>query len=150
MRSILLTALAAFAALTITLAPPAEADVAAPTAHGKKGLVTPAPDTPESVLLAGLRLIADGQFDQWITRYCHMDKLCPTAQAKKSLKRYNLAAAQRVVGGCLKGDKKDQLRITKHVEEGAKLKFFLHCSDKAMPRPFTLMKEGDAWKFRRI
>ncbi|MDP6946288.1 MAG: hypothetical protein QF464_19220 [Myxococcota bacterium] len=150
MRSILLTVLAASAALTITLTPPAEANSAPPTARGHKGLVTPAPDTPEGVLLAGLRLIADGQFDQWITRYCHMAKLCPTPQAQKSLKRYNLTAAQRVVGGCLKGDKKDQLRITRRVAEGAESKFFLHCSDKGMPRPFTLMKEGDAWKFRRI
>ena len=106
--------------------------------------------TPEGVLLEGLRLIADGDFDAWVARYCHKDKLCPTAQAIKSVKRYNLPAVQRIVPGCLAREKKGALEITRRDRQGDELKLFVQCSDKGMPRPFTLRKEGDAWMFRRI
>jgi len=138
--------LGALVALSLCLTPA----LADESPAAEKGPIAPKAGTPEATLRDGLRLIADGKFDQWVARYCHKQKLCPTPQATKSLKRYNLVAAQRLVSHCLKGDKKDQLEITRRVEEGEDLKLFLACHAKGMPRPFTLRKDGDAWKFRRI
>jgi len=150
MRPLLLTLFAALAALTIVLTPPAAA-VDKPTKPAvDDGLTTPEAGSPEWIILDGLRMIVDGKFDQWIKRYCHTGKLCRTPQATKSVKRYNLAAAHKLVGYCLKGEKKDKLKITRRVEQGEELKLFLECNVNGMPRPFTLQRDGGAWKFRRI
>ncbi len=143
MRSLLLALTVVLTAALVLPATAAENPSAAKTETPKAG-------SPEAVVLGGLQLIVDGKLDKWVKTYCHKDKLCPTPQATKSLKRYNLAAARRVVHHCLKGPKKDQLEVTRRVEEGKDLKIFLQCNPKGSPRPFTLRKDGDAWKFRRI
>ena len=142
--------LCSFAALML-LTWPATAQEAPPKAPpAEDGLLTPEAGTPEWIILDGLRLIADGKFDAWVKRYCHKDKLCRSKQATKSIKQYNLKAASRLVGYCLKGEKKDKLKITRRVEKGEELKLFLACNVNGMPRPFTLQKEAGEWKFRRI
>lgn len=175
MRSPLLGLFGALTAFTLCLtpadaqekAPPATDKAApakdkAPPAKDKKapgkdekapvddGLTAPEAGSPEAALLDGLRLIADGKFDQWIERYCHTEKLCRSPQATKSIKRYNLTAANRLVPFCLKGEKRDKLKITKQAAKGDELKLFLGCHGGAMPRPFTMVREAGAWKFRRI
>jgi hypothetical protein len=122
----------------------------APAEENTDALVTPKAGTPEHILLEGLRLIADGKFNRWITRYCHKSKLCLTPIAIKSLKEFNLKAARKVVPHCLRGEARDKLLITRREEVGSKLKLFLKCHADGLPRPFTLEREDGVWKFRRI
>jgi hypothetical protein len=128
----------------------AEAPTPTPADETADGLVTPTAGTPEHVILEGLKLIADGKFNRWVKRYCHRGKLCLTSQAIKSLKEFNLKAARKLVPHCLRGDARDKLRITRREEKGRELKLFLACRADGMPRPFTLEREGEVWKFRRI
>ncbi|MGB0591461.1 MAG: hypothetical protein ACPGU1_17445 [Myxococcota bacterium] len=128
---------------------------AAPLAETEKeevneGLITPLKGTPEFVVLEGLKLIADGKFNRWVKRYCHKAKLCLTPMAVKSLKEFNLKAARKLVPHCLRGKARAKLHITRREEVGNELKLFLACHADGMPRPFTLEREGGAWKFRRI
>ena len=119
-------------------------------AETQEKVVVPKAGSPEHTLLEGLKLIADGHFEHWVTRHCHHGKLCTTPQAIKSLKHYNLRAAQKLVPQCLRGESRDALHVTRMSQEGLELKLFLACHPKGMPRPFTLEKEKGVWKFRRI
>jgi len=110
----------------------------------------PQKGSAEEALRDGLKLIAAGEFKRWRERYCHEDKLCRTKEATKSLFAFNLPAAQKLVAHCLRGEQDEGLSITRRVSRGEELKLFLACNPKGMPRPFSLEKEGRAWKFTKI
>ncbi len=112
-------------------------------------VVKAAPDH-ETALLEGLKLIKAGDFDGWISNWCSTEKLCYTDTAKKGILRYNLPALKRIVGHCIKDG--DTLKVTKtqgKVDEG-KLKVFIECNPKGMPRPFHLTKDKAGWRFAKI
>jgi hypothetical protein len=111
----------------------------------------PAAGTPEATILAGLKLIRDGKFDAWMAQHCHQGDLCHNNNARKSLKKYNLPAMQRVAPDCIKaGDKLEITRVDGNPATDEQVKVFALCNPKGMPRPFTMKKEGSAWKFRKI
>jgi hypothetical protein len=110
----------------------------------------PAPASPEATLVEGLTLLRDGKFDPWIAKLCSKAKLCINDNAVASLKRYNLPAKQRRAAACLRDNgaavevnRTDDLSATER-------KIFLNCEPTAMPVPFHLVKEGEAWRFSQI
>ncbi|TNF23388.1 MAG: hypothetical protein EP329_27665 [Deltaproteobacteria bacterium] len=112
--------------------------------------VTPEKGTVYEVLYSGLKAVADGKFDVFVDRYCSKDKLCPTDQAIRSLKKYNLPAAQRQAPKCLKGDKLDVTRVDGDLDKDEMVKIFLVCDPNGMPRPYQMTKEGGKWMFKNI
>ena len=128
----------------------ADAPTPEPAEEKADGLVTPEAGSPEHVVLQGLKLIESGKFDRWVKRYCHAGKLCVTPMAIKSLKAFNLKAVQKLAPHCIRGKGKDQLHITRREQVGSELKLYIRCRADGMPRPFTLEREANAWKFRRI
>jgi hypothetical protein len=119
------------------------------SAQEKQEPKAPAVDSPEHIILKGLMLIESKDFDGWIDQYCHPEHLCPTWTAKKSLKRYSLPALQRLAKKCINNGK---LRITRtdRDDSAERIKLYIVCDPKGMPRPFSLRKHGAKWKFERI
>lgn len=107
----------------------------------------PAPGTMESTLLEGLKLIRDGKFDDWVSKYCGKRTLCWNNAKIAEYKRYNLPASKRIVGACLREDGHaiDIDRVEPQ-DDGSK-KVFIKCRPDASPRPYYLEKEGEKWVF---
>ena len=111
---------------------------------------SPAAGTMQFVLLDGLKLIKDGKFDDWVSKYCSKEKACITANSISSYKRYNLPAKQRRAPACLReNDTAIDIKYTEDVSDAEK-KVFVNCEATAMPVPFYLIKEGDTWRFSAI
>jgi len=108
----------------------------------------PKAGTPEAAVLGGLVLLAKGDHDAWLSKYCHTEDLCFTESAIKSLKRYNLPAITRLAPSCIKAGNK--LLITRRKPEGDATRIFVKCKEKGMPRGFLMKKQGADWKFKRI
>ena len=131
--------------ITLVLLVPASASAV----DGKT--IKPKAGTPHHALLDGLKLIRDSKFDAWIERYCHTEDLCFSETSKRSLRKYNLPAIHRLASHCIKGG--DALKITRTDGDPAKddqVKLFVECNPKGMPRPFTLKRQGKAWKFKKL
>lgn len=110
----------------------------------------PAAGSMEAALLDGLKLIKDGKFDDWVSKFCSKEKACFNSNSINSFKRFNLPAKQRRAPSCLR-ENGTALDI-KNVEDqgdGSK-KVFVNCEATAMAVPFYLVKEGDAWHFTAI
>lgn len=144
MHLIRLAAVATFVALlTVPLAASAQK-------RGAK-LITPKKDSPELVLLAGIKMIEAGNFDGWIDAHCHTEDLCFNANSKQSLRKYNLPALKRLAGKCHRtgGTALEITRKDAPATDGT-VKIFVACDPRGMPRPFYLKKQGAAWKFKKI
>ncbi len=135
---------------SLALAGPARAEAARSPLTAE--VVKPAADTPQAAIVGALELIKAGNFDGFISKYCHKGKLCPTGQAKASLKRYNLPALQRLAPKCLKaGGGIEVTRVNGDPATEPEVKIFIVCDPAGMPRPFTLRNdEGGVWKHIRI
>jgi len=120
-----------------------------PSAAMAETFKTPAVDTPHGTIVAGLKLLRDGKFDDWIGKYCSKDKKCFNDQANGNLKRYNLPAMQRRAKNCVKDGDSIEVTRTDKISE-TELKIFVQCETTAMPIPFWLIKESDGWKFSNI
>jgi hypothetical protein len=120
-----------------------------------KTVTNPAAGTVYATLVQGLKLIKQGKFDEWIDSYCHKANLCNSPGATQSVKRYNLPSLKKLLGynpSCLRGND-DTIVITREDGDPAtdsQVKIFLECRTGGMPRPFTMKKEGDTWKFKQI
>jgi hypothetical protein len=126
----------------------AQGDEPSPTGLVKK----PAVGTVHHALIEGLKLIEEGEFDGWIAQWCSVSKLCYNDNARKALKKYNLPARKRTVSACLKGER-DSVQVTRMNGDPAKddaVKLFIQCSEDSMPRPFSLHKSADGWRFTKI
>ena len=112
--------------------------------------VTPEKGTIYESLYNGLKAVADGKFDVFVDEYCSKDKLCPTSQAIKSLKKYNLPAAQRQAPKCLRGTKLEVKRLDGDPDKDEMVKVFIQCDERSMPRPYQMVKEKGKWMFKNI
>ncbi len=111
----------------------------------------PAAGSPEATILAGLELIRDGKFGKWMSKHCHTEDLCHNANSRKSLEKYNLPAMKRLAPKCIKaGGKLDVTRVNGDPKTDQQVKIFVVCDPAGMPRPFTMKKQGSAWKFKKI
>ncbi|MFO0744351.1 MAG: hypothetical protein U1F43_01585 [Myxococcota bacterium] len=109
----------------------------------------PALDTPQAAIIEGMKLIKDGKFDDWISKWCSKEKKCLNDQANSALKRYNLPAKQRRAAACIKDGDTIEVTRTDKISE-TELKIFVQCEPTAMPIPFWMIKEGSAWHFSNI
>ncbi|MFT5433594.1 MAG: hypothetical protein ACI9OJ_004300 [Myxococcota bacterium] len=119
------------------------------SAQTKREPPTPSVEAAKQTVLAGLKLIEAKDFEGWISQYCHPEHLCPTETSKKSLKRYNLPAIQRLAKKCINGGKL-RVKRAKRDDSLGRIKLYVVCDPKGMPRPFSLRKHGADWKFERI
>jgi hypothetical protein len=109
------------------------------------------PDSPQYAIREGLKLIRDGKFSDWMTRWCSPTELCTTDIQRKSLKKFNLPAMQRLAPDCLKGEG-NTVQVTKIEGDPVKdksVKIFIQCNPKGSPRPFHMIRE-DGWKFMKL
>jgi hypothetical protein len=110
----------------------------------------PKPGTYQHAVYEGLVQLKDGKFEDWLSRYCDKDELCPTPTAIASLKRYNLPAVQRIAPKCIRGTGLKVTSVQGADTEKGPLKVFIECDPAGMPRPFHLKKVGANWMFTKI
>ena len=110
----------------------------------------PAAGTLEAALLDGLKLIKNGKFDDWVTKYCSKEKACATSNSILSYKRFNLPSMQRRAPACLR-ENETALDIKDVWDQGdGSKKIFVNCEATATAIPFYLIKEGETWRFSKI
>jgi hypothetical protein len=110
----------------------------------------PTAGTAEAALLDGLKLVKNGKFDDWVSKYCSKEKACATSDSIMSYKRFNLTMMQRRAPACLR-ENDTALDINKILDEGDGSKtIYLRCEATTIPVPFNLIKEGDSWRFSKI
>jgi len=122
-------------------------------AYGTSALakpVTPEPGTVYAALFDGLQLVAAGKFDAFIDGFCSKERLCTTEQAIRSVKQFNLPASQRLAPKCFRGADLDVTRVDGDLATDDRVKIFIQCDERGMPRPYEMVKEGGAWKFGTI
>lgn len=115
--------------------------------------VTPETGTVFGQLYDGLKLVEKGDFNGWVEGYCSKTAYCSSANAIKSVTRYNLPAAKRQAAQCFKGAGKDKLEVTRVNGDPATsdaVKIFLQCAEDSTPRSYEMIKEGGKWLFKKI
>lgn len=106
---------------------------------------TPEADTLEGMTVAAMKLVESGAHDQWISQFCG-PTMCEGPNAVASVKRLNLASAQRTVKSCHDGDKLMVTREKGDRTADARVTLYTWCGDGRMPAPVTWERVGDGWK----
>ncbi|TNE87408.1 MAG: hypothetical protein EP330_18245 [Deltaproteobacteria bacterium] len=110
-------------------------------------VVTPAADTLEAWTVEAMKLAEAGDHDKWIRQFCG-PTLCEGPTAVESVKRLNLASAQRTVSACHEGDTIVVTREKGDRNVDDQVTLYTWCGDGRMPAPVTWEKVGDDWKIR--
>lgn len=96
-------------------------------------------------LAAGLILIRDGKFDQWIVEHCSPGKLCVDESSRKSVKANTLPVVRQRAGKCIR--EQGKIEVKKREGTDTEVKVFVQCEETAMPIPFTMVRENGHWMF---
>lgn len=113
--------------------------------------VEPKEGTVYASIAEGLKLIKDGKFKEWKSKFCHKGDLCYNDNSWRSIEKYNLPALQRLAPKCLKdGGKLLVTKVEGDLDKDDSVKIFIECDPNGMPRPFYLKKEDKIWKFTKI
>lgn len=109
----------------------------------------PKEHTPEYTVQQSLKLIRDGQLDQWIAQWCSPDLLCRSASMPE-LREFGLARAERNAKLCLHGPD-DSIQVTRVKGDPAKdpdVTIWVKCEEERMPVPATLHNTDGRWLVR--
>ncbi|MBN1130999.1 MAG: hypothetical protein JXA71_18565 [Chitinispirillaceae bacterium] len=131
----------------------ASANTAPASTPASSQMVTSPPQTsPHYALLEGLKLIKENKFDDWISFWCSAQDLCFNATSISSLKKYDLPALARLAPDFLKnnGTAIHVSRIEGNPQTDVLVKIFLLGKAGSMPKPFTMIKRNNSWKFYRL
>jgi hypothetical protein len=106
----------------------------------------PAADTPDYAIVQTIKMLSAGEMDAWMDAWCYAPR-CETAEARDSMKAYQLASAQKNAAKCLHDD--DTLWVTarkSNPNQADEQRIFTHCGDDRMPVPTVLKKTDAGWK----
>ena len=108
--------------------------------------VAPPEDTVEGAIVASLGLLHAGDFDGWISGWCH-PTLCNAPEAELSLREYNLPAAKDSAGACLQDEGKG-VYVTKREapNDQGEVRLYVWCGEGRMPAPSSLALHDGRWK----
>jgi len=132
----------AFVLVTGLLANPA-------SIHAEQGLIEPEKGSVYYALLEGLKLLAVGDIDQWINRYCDGIRLCSNATDVNDIRNHRAELQERIATSCLKNGGKalDIDHVIGNPEIDIAVKIYLVCDPKGPPRFYSLRRTVDYWFF---
>jgi hypothetical protein len=146
-RMTFLTALLLTTALAETPAAAAETrSVTLPTGKTIEAkVIAPEADTLEGMTVTAMKLVEEGKHDEWISQFC-APSMCEGPDTVVSVKRLNLASAQRTVKSCHEGDNLVVTKVKGDRAADTRVTLYTWCGDGRMPAPVTWEKVGENWK----
>ena len=113
------------------------------------GLIRPQKGTVYASLLEGLKLLAAGDVDGWVSGYCDGMRLCKSDAEMKIIREYRAKLQQEIAPACLKDGERAIFveRIIGNPEVDTAVKIYLRCEEDGPPRFYSLRKTADYWFF---
>ncbi len=118
-------------------------------ANAETGLIVPKKGTVYEALLHGLKLLAVGDIEQWISGSCDGIRLCSNAAEVNHIRNYRAALQEKIATTCLKkgGEALDIARVIGNPEIDIAVKIYLNCDENDPPRFYSLRRTMDLWFF---
>jgi hypothetical protein len=113
------------------------------------GLIEPKKGTVYHALLQGLKLLAVGDIEQWISGSCDGIRLCSNAAEVNNIRNHRAALQEKIATSCLKkgGNALDIDHVVGNPEIDIAVKIYLVCDEKGPPRFYSLRRTMDFWFF---
>ena len=117
--------------------------------HADQGLIVPKKGSVYFSLLEGLKLLAVGDIEGWISGYCDGIRLCSNAPTLKNIRNHRAKLQERIATSCLKkgGDALHIDYIIGNPEIDLAVKIYLICDPEGPPRFYSLRRTVDYWFF---
>ncbi len=113
------------------------------------GLIRPQKGTVYASLLEGLKLLAAGDVDAWISGYCDGIRLCTNDAEMKIIRDHRAKLQESIAPDCLKDADRalDIERVIGNPDVDMAVKIYLRCEADGPPRFYSLRKTADYWFF---
>jgi len=117
--------------------------------NADQGLVEPKKGSVYYTLLEGLKLLAVGDIDQWISSYCDGIRLCSNAPEINNIRNHRAKMQERIAVSCLKsgGEALHIDHVIGNPEIDIAVKIYLVCDPEGPPRFYSLRRTVDYWFF---
>ncbi|GEM_PF-3510909 len=117
--------------------------------HADQGLIEPKKGTVYYALLDGLKLLAVGDIEQWISHYCDGIRFCSNAADINHIRNHRAKLQEKIATSCLKkgGKALDIDHVVGNPEIDIAVKIYLVCDEKGPPRFYSLRRTVDYWFF---
>ena len=117
--------------------------------NADQGLIEPKKGSVYSALLEGLKLLAVGDIEQWISRSCDGMRLCNNAAETNNIRNYRAELQEKIATSCLKngGEALHIDHVVGNPEIDIAVKIYLVCDENGPPRFYSLRRTVDYWFF---
>ncbi|MBL1141490.1 MAG: hypothetical protein HND53_05590 [Proteobacteria bacterium] len=115
----------------------------------EQGLIVPKKGTVYHALLEGLKLLAVGDIEQWISGSCDGIRLCSNTADIDHIRNHRAKVQEKIATSCLKkgGEALDIDHVVGNPEIDIAVKIYLLCDEKGPPRFYSLRRTMDYWFF---
>ena len=120
--------------------------------NADQGLIKPKKGTVYYSLLEGLKLLAVGDIEQWITTYCDGIRLCSNAPEMSIIRNHKAEMQEKIATSCLKngGESLHVNHVVGNPEIDIAVKIYLICDENGPPRFYSLRRTVDYWFFTSL
>jgi hypothetical protein len=117
--------------------------------QAESGLIEPKKGTVYHALLQGLKLLAVGDIEQWISGSCDGIRLCSNAADVNIIRNHKAKIQEKIATTCLKkgGEALDIDHVVGNPEIDIAVKIYLVCDENGPPRFYSLRRTVDYWFF---
>ena len=117
--------------------------------NADQGLIEPKKGSVYFPLLEGLKLLAVGDIEQWISSYCDGIRLCSNATEINDIRNHRAELQEKIATSCLKngGESLHIDHVVGNPEIDIGVKIYLICDPKGPPRFYSLRRTVDYWFF---
>jgi hypothetical protein len=114
-----------------------------------EGLIVPKKGTVYYSLLEGLKLLAVGDIEQWISGSCDGIRLCKNETEIAYIRNHKAKLQEKIATSCLKkgGEALHIDHVVGNPEIDIAVKVYLVCDEKGPPRFYSLRRTMDYWFF---
>lgn len=117
--------------------------------NADEGLIQPKKGSVYYSLLQGLKLLAVGDIEQWISSYCDGIRLCSNAADINIIRNHRAKLQEKIASSCLKngGEALHIDHVVGNPEIDIAVKIVLICDPQGPPRSYSLRRTVDYWFF---
>jgi hypothetical protein len=115
----------------------------------EQGLIVPKQGTVYYSLLEGLKLLAVGDIEGWISGSCDGIRLCSNTADVNHIRNHRAALQEKIATSCLKkgGEALEIDHVVGNPEIDIAVKIYLNCEENGPPRFYSLRRTMDFWFF---
>ena len=117
--------------------------------NADQGSIEPKKGTVYEALLQGLKLLAVGDIEQWISGSCDGIRLCSNTAEVNHIRNHRAKLQGKIATSCLKkgGTALDIHHVVGNPEIDIAVKIYLVCNESDPPRFYSLRRTMDMWFF---